>query len=229
MTCKHPDRIVEGGDELLILITTRPHDGWLDMAQPFIAAYHAGKTNVEEYIKEDELIYWYRPTLGSINCDATDTCMGPAPNASGNYFIGKPNGAQDLADSVFVVALLKSAGTVTVTSGSNAPVSFQAPAGAHAFSAPMAVGPQSFALTRGDKNIFSGTSLRNISAICPCGIYNFNAFVGSMPPGPSDPMGPDGLGLLTFGLHVTTCQPTPSLATVMPSYTTGGRVDPTHA
>ena len=90
----------------------RPHDGWLDMAKPFIAAYHAGATSVNSYITSDELIYWYRPTLRSLDCDATDTTMVSANNASGNYFEGRPNGWEDMADSVFVVSMLTAPGTV---------------------------------------------------------------------------------------------------------------------
>jgi hypothetical protein len=201
----------------------------MDMAKPFIAAFHAGKTNVREFIEQDQLIYWYRPTPRTINCDATDTCMGNAPNASGNYFIGRPNGWQDMADSVFVVSLLKSAGTVTVSSGSSAAQSFQAPAGASVFTIPMGVGAQNFALSRGKETVLSGTSLRDISDVCPCGLYNFNAFVGTLPAGPADPMGPDGLGLLTFGLHVTTCEAKPSLKTAAPSATSDSKeAKPTH-
>jgi Glycosyl hydrolase family 71 len=207
----------------------RPHDGWLDVAKPFIAAFHAGKASVDEFIEEDELIYWYRPTLRNINCDATDTCMVNAPNASGNYFIGRPDGWQSMADSVFVVSLLKSAGTVTVTSGSSSPTSFNAPAGAAAFSAPMAVGQQSFTLARGGQNVLSGTSLRDISADCPCGLYNFNAFVGTLPPGPPSALDSDGLAKFTSGLRVTTCQPSPSLAAAAPSATTAEQADPTQA
>jgi hypothetical protein len=69
--------------------TIRPHDGWLDMAKPFISAFKAGATSVSNYITEDELIYWYRPTPRGEDCDATDTCMVPANNASGNYFLGR--------------------------------------------------------------------------------------------------------------------------------------------
>lgn len=188
------------------------------MAKPFIAAYHAGAKSVDSYITEDQLIYWYRPTLRGLDCDATDTTMVPANNASGNYFEGRPNGWQDMEDSVFVVALLTSPGTVTVTSGGNTQ-SFNAPAGASAYQVDMQVGQQSFSLTRGKQTVLSGTSLKDISSICICGIYNFNAYVGTLPAGPSDPLGPDGLVSLTAGLHVSTCLPTPSLGTAPSSPT----------
>ncbi|PSS06984.1 carbohydrate-binding module family 24 protein [Amorphotheca resinae ATCC 22711] len=189
-----------------------PHDGWLDMAKPFIAAFHAGATSVDPYITSDQLIYWYRPTLRGLDCDATDTTMVAANNASGNYFEGRPNGWEDMEDSVFVVALLTSPGTVTVTSGGNTQ-SFNAPAGASAFQVDMQVGQQQFALTRGSTTVLSGVSLKDVSSICICGIYNFNAYVGSLPAGFSDPLAPDGLASLTAGLHVSTCSATPSLGT----------------
>lgn len=183
------------------------------MAKPFISAYKAGATSVNSYITSDELIYWYRPNLRTLDCDSTDTTMQSANNASGNYFEGRPNGWEDMADSVFVVAMLTAAGTVTITSGSNTQ-SFAAPAGATAFQVDMQVGQQQFSLTRGGATILSGVSLKNVSPVCICGIYNFNAFVGTLPAGVSDPLGPDGLSSLTAGLHVTTCSATPSLGTV---------------
>ncbi|KAJ9138338.1 Carbohydrate-binding module family 24 protein [Pleurostoma richardsiae] len=190
-----------------------PHDGWLDMAKPYIAAYHDGASSVDSYITTDQVVYWYRPTLRTLDCDATDTTMVTANNDSGNYFEGKPNGWESMSDSVFVVTLLTSAGNISVTSGDNTVQTFTAPAGAAAFSVPMAVGKQQFLLKRGTTTVLSGTSLKDISSECICGIYNFNAYVGTLPDGESDPLGADGLASLTAGLHVTTCQATPSLGT----------------
>jgi hypothetical protein len=189
------------------------------MAKPFIAAYHAGATSVNSFITSDQLIYWYRPTLAGLDCDATDTTMVSANNASGNYFEGRPNGWQDMQDAVFVVSMLTAPGVVTITSGGNTQ-SFNAPAGATAFQIPMAVGQQQFSLTRNGATVLSGVSLKNISPICICGIYNFNAYVGTLPPGFSDPLGHDGLASLTAGLHVNTCSATPSLGTAPAAPTT---------
>ena len=85
------------------------------MAKPFIAAFKAGATSVDNYIQDDQLIYWYRPQPKSVNCDATDTCMQPLNN--GDYYVGRPNGYQTVTDNVFVVSLLKSGGNLQVTSG----------------------------------------------------------------------------------------------------------------
>ncbi len=55
-----------------------------------------------------------------------------------NYFIGKPNG-YDMQDAVFVVGLLTSAGTVSVTSGCNSQF-FDAKADLNIFQVNMGIG-----------------------------------------------------------------------------------------
>ena len=124
-----------------------------------------------------------------------------------------------MADAVFVVALLKSAGTVTVTSGSNTQ-SFNAQAGANSFQVPMGTGKQSFSLTRGGQTVLSGDSLKDIISDCVCGVYNFNAFVGTLPPGPPDALQADGLKSFADGMKAT-CQTTPSLGTASGAGTAG--------
>ena len=194
----------------------RPHDGFLQMAKPYITAFHAGSKTVDSHIESDQLIYWYRPTLKSASCDSTDNCeqpwSGPTPNP--NYFTGKPNGYDTMEDSVFVVALLESPGTVTIASGSNKPQAFNAPAGASSWQVGMGTGKQSFSLTRNGQTILSGDSLRYIASDCVCGIYNFNAYVGTLPAGASDPLLADGLISFTNSLSAT-CQPTPSLGAAL--------------
>ena len=182
------------------------------MAKPYITAFHAGSKTVETYIESDQLIYWYRPTLKSASCDSTDTCEQPwpSPTPNPNYFTGKPNGYDTMEDSVFVVALLKSPGTVTITSGSNKPQAFNAPAGASSWQVGMGTGKQSFSLTRNGQTVLDGDSLRDIASDCVCGIYNFNAYVGTLPTGASDPLSADGLISFTKSLSAT-CQPKPSL------------------
>jgi predicted amino acid racemase len=101
--------------------------------------------------------------------------MVQANNASGNYFLGRPNGWDTMQDSVFVVSLLKSAATIQVNSGGNVQT-INAPAGANAYQVPMGVGSQSFSVTRNGQTILSGTSLKQIINGCVCGLYNFNAY-----------------------------------------------------
>ncbi|KAJ7744743.1 glycoside hydrolase family 71 protein [Mycena maculata] len=194
-----------------------PHDGWLEMAIPFIQAYKAGASSPNAYITSDQIIYWYRVAPKTLNCAATDTTEVPANNASGNYFEGLPNGWDSMMDDVFVVPLLTAAGTVVVNSGGTAYI-FDAPAGASAFSVPFQVGAQSFALSRNGAEVMSATSLKLIQNVCPCGIYDFNAYVGTVPASPVDPLGADGLAQLTVGLHVA-CEATPSLPATPPATT----------
>ncbi|CEL10268.1 hypothetical protein ASPCAL13390 [Aspergillus calidoustus] len=193
-------------------VNDMPHDGWMDMSKPFIAAYKDGasSSSVNSYITEDLLVYWYRPAPRGVNCDATDTCMVPANNGSGNYFNGRPDGWETMEDAVFVVTTLTEPATVTVNSGGNVQV-FDAPAGASAFTVPMGVGSQAFSLSRNGQVIQSGVSLLPIIDGCVCGLYNFNPYVGTLPPGPIDSLQSAGLNSLTQGLHVQTCAPTPSL------------------
>lgn len=183
---------------------SRPHNGWLDMAKPFIAAYKAGVTDALPFIDEEKLVYWYRPTKKDVNCDATDTTtQGNANNATGDFFAGRPNGYESMADEVFVVSLLKSPALVTVQSGDQS-ATFDAPAGISAHQAPMGVGKQQFAVSRNGQNILSGTSLKDIVDTCICGIYNFNAYVGTLPaPTTIDRLQPAGLALLSQGLKVS--------------------------
>lgn len=172
------------------------------MAQPFIAAYKAGATSVNNFITDEKLIYWYRLTPKGVNCDSTDTTMRGGNNDSGNFFAGRPNSHETMQDQVFVVSLLKSPATVEVKSGGNTQT-FNAQAGASAFAVPMGVGKQSFSVTRNGQSVLSGTSLKDIVDTCICGIYNFNAYVGSLPATPTvDQLQPDGLTRLTDGLSV---------------------------
>ncbi|KAK3309363.1 glycoside hydrolase family 71 protein [Chaetomium strumarium] len=196
-----------------------PHNGFLELSKPFIAAYKNKDTSVNKYISKDQIIYWYRRTLKTLDCDATDTTAGrPANNASGNYFMGRPDGWETMEDMVYVVTLLTQPGTIAVTSGGQT-VTQQVPAGANLIKVPAAVGKQQFSLSRNGQVVLRDTSLMDISNVCPCGLYNFNPYVGTVPAGFSDPLGPDGLASLTVGLHVSTCSATPSLGTNPPVVT----------
>ncbi|KAG8530384.1 uncharacterized protein KY384_004886 [Bacidia gigantensis] len=190
-----------------------PHNGWLYMAVPYIAAFKNGEQKPDAHIENDNLYYWYRPTPKGVECDDTDTCNKPwpSPTPNPNYFMGKPNGAETLLDQVFVVTHLKQPGQLTINSGTNTET-FAAPAGASAWAVDMGIGEQSFAVQRNGQNVLSGTSLKNIVDHCICGIYNFNAYVGVLPPGPADALQPAGLAQFTSGLQVS-CAPTPSLGT----------------
>ena len=130
-----------------------PHGGWLEMAEPYIAAFKAGAKEIS--VQEDKLVYWYR---------------GSPKAACGSF-----DGIDTLQDAVFVVALLKSAGTVTVSSGANTQ-SFEAPAGASAFQVAMGTGKQVFGLQRDGAEVLGATGAKDIGD--SCSPVNLNAFVG---------------------------------------------------
>uniref|UniRef100_A0A0W0FW71 Putative glycoside hydrolase family 71 protein n=1 Tax=Moniliophthora roreri TaxID=221103 RepID=A0A0W0FW71_MONRR len=208
-----------------------PHTGWSELSRPFIAAYKAGASSVNEFINDEKIIYWYRITPKNLDCDSTDTTMGPGNNATGDFFNGRPNGFDTMTDDVFVVPLLKSPGVVTVNSGGTL-YTFDAPAGASAFQAPFKIGAQSFALSRDGAEVMSTTSVKVIQDTCPCGIYNFNAYVGTVPDsGERDVLSGDSLAAFTNGLKVD-CAPTASLPvdpppTVAPTETVSVSAAPT--
>lgn len=193
------------------------------MSKPFIAAYKAGTNLVSQFITENQLIYWYRPTPKGLDCDATDTTMQGNPNnASGNFFRGRPNGYESMEDAVFVVSLLTAPASIQVTSGDNSQT-FNASAGANAFAVPMGVGQQSFSVRRNGNTILSGTSMKDIVDTCICGIYNFNAYVGTLPaPTTIDALQSAGLASLSQGLRAP-C-PTNTLKMVAPVATGGTTV-----
>ncbi|KAL0572293.1 hypothetical protein V5O48_009675 [Marasmius crinis-equi] len=197
-------------------VNDMPHLGWAYLSKPFIAAYKASSPSVNPYVTSDQVIYWYRIIPKSLNCDSTDTTMGNGNNASGDFFRGRPNGYQTLADNVFVVSFLTSPGTVTVNSGGTL-YAFNAPQGASAFSVPFRVGSQRFALVRNGREVMGATSLKVIQNTCPCGLYNYNAYVGMVPDvGGRDTLQP-GVAYDNFGLRG--CAPGPSLPGVPPATT----------
>ncbi|KAL0572290.1 hypothetical protein V5O48_009672 [Marasmius crinis-equi] len=208
-----------GDDGASKWVNDMPHLGWAYLSKPFISAYKASSTSVNPYITSDQIIYWYRIIPKSLNCDSTDTTSGGGNNASGDFFQGRPNGYQTLADNVFVVTFLTSPGNVTVNTG-GALYAYNAPQGASAFSVPFRVGAQRFALERNGVEVMSGVSLKVIQNTCPCGLYNYNAYVGMVPDmGIRDVLqtGPAYAGFGN-GLKVA-CGPSPSLPLTAPTTT----------
>ncbi|EKG19076.1 Glycoside hydrolase family 71 [Macrophomina phaseolina MS6] len=180
-----------------------PHNGWADLAAPYIAAYKAGATSPTSYITTDRLVYWFRPQPKGLDCASTDN-VGAAPS-----------GADLVADKLFVVTMLTDAANVTVGSGGDATQTFAAPKGVASFTVPLAVGVQAFAVERGGVAVdgLGGQAPKQVSGECVCGLYNFNAFVGTLPVAEQgDALQADGLSRFTEGLKVATCSPTPTLA-----------------
>ncbi|KAJ7669773.1 glycosyl hydrolase family 71-domain-containing protein [Mycena rosella] len=192
-------------------------DGWVDMAKLLISAYKIGATSVNSFIASDQLIYWYRVAPKGLNCDSTDTTMQAANNTSGNYFEGRPDGFDSMLDNIFVVTLLTAPSTVVVNSGGTA-YTYSAPARASAFSVSFHLGTQSFSLTRNGAQVVAATSFKRIQNVCPCGLYNFNAYVGTVPASAPDSLQPDRLAASANGLKVA-CAATPSLPATPPDVT----------
>jgi len=140
-----------------------PHDAWRDIAAVYIAAFKSGSGS--PVINNEELVYYYRPSPKNAVCSDS---------------VPKPTGSDFDTDQVFVIAMLKSPGTVVITSGNNIPVPINVPAGITTVSAPMGVGTQTFALSRNNVNVFSGNGGLGISNDCT--VYNFNAYVGTVKP-----------------------------------------------
>lgn len=173
-----------------------PHDGWLDMAVPYIAAYKSGAKTPA--ITEDKLVYWYRPYPKAAGCSDS---------------IGVPDGIDSFQDAVFVVAMLKEAGSLTVTSGSNTQT-FKAAAGSHIYQVAMGEGKQTFSLARGSANVMSGTGSLEISNDCSKGV-NFNAFVGVVSGGSGG-----GAAPTTTAASNTTAVPTQQTTAIETAQTT---------
>lgn len=181
------------------------------MAKPYMAAWKANSLDVTSFITSDSLTYWYRSTVKGVECAATDNCEEPASATYPDYFVGKPNGWDLLNDNIFVVALLTEAGTVTVTSGDNEPVTLEAQQGQNSFTIPFTAGSQKFELTRNGNTILSGTSLKSIDTVCTCGFYNFNAYSGSLPTATPASLRSDAYSNFDAGLPSPTCIAQPSL------------------
>ena len=139
-----------------------PHDAWRDLYKPYIQAYKSGAS--APTIETEELVYWYRPTPKGVTC-TNDTLQAP-------------NGINLLSDSIFVATMLKEAATLTVTSGTNAAVSIDVPAGIVTSNVTMGVGEQTFVLSRDGQTILNGTG--GLSIVDTCEKYNYNVYVGSV-------------------------------------------------
>jgi glucan endo-1,3-alpha-glucosidase len=71
-----------------------------------------------------------------------------------------------VSDSIFVSTFTKSGGSITVTSGSNAPVTTKVSAGVQMVEIPMGVGIQSFQMQTADGKSVGGSGNVSISDGC---------------------------------------------------------------
>ncbi|KZV99064.1 hypothetical protein EXIGLDRAFT_726537 [Exidia glandulosa HHB12029] len=179
-----------------------PHDGWRSIMKVYIEAYKAGAA--APTVKEDELVYWYRPTPKDVKCT--------------NDTLAAPNGIEYIQDLIFVTTMLTEAGSLTVTSGTQAPVTVNVDAGVVTTNFTMGVGKQSFSVTRGGATILGGDGGLDIKDSCEK--YNFNAYVGSFggsgssspaPPAPAPPS--TDVPVTTTETEAPTADPTTSAPT----------------
>ncbi|QKX57534.1 uncharacterized protein TRUGW13939_04651 [Talaromyces rugulosus] len=139
-----------------------PHDAWRDLYKPYIQAYKAGESSPT--IDTEELVYWYRPTPKDVTCT--------------NDTLPAPNGRDLLSDTVFVATMLKDNATLTITSGSEKPVSVEVGAGIVTTNVTMGLGTQSFSVSRNGETILSGDGGLKITDECET--YNYNVYVGAV-------------------------------------------------
>ncbi|CDM38486.1 Glycoside hydrolase, family 71 [Penicillium roqueforti FM164] len=87
-----------------------------------------------------------------------------------------------MADEVFIVTILKSPATVYVQSSCEAKT-YNAKAGIWSHSVPIGIGRQSFKVVCEGKTVNSlyRISRRDITNTYPYSIYNFNAYIGTLP------------------------------------------------
>jgi glucan endo-1,3-alpha-glucosidase len=83
-----------------------------------------------------------------------------------------------LSDTVFVATMLKDNAPLTITSGSEDPVTVEVGAGIVTTNVTMGLGTQSFSVSRDGKTILSGNGGLNITDQCET--YNYNVYVGSV-------------------------------------------------
>ncbi|KAK2596777.1 hypothetical protein QQS21_006172 [Conoideocrella luteorostrata] len=138
-----------------------PHGGWRKLMKPYIMAYKTGAS--QPTVESDGLVYWYRPTPKNTACSADG--------------VGDAKGKDLLEDLVFVSTLLTQPGQLVVKSGSQQPVTVQAPAGITTFNFTMGVGAQDFSVSRDGNRVVGGTSPKNV--VDSCTTFNYNAYVGS--------------------------------------------------
>ncbi|KAJ9099281.1 hypothetical protein QFC21_004162 [Naganishia friedmannii] len=141
-----------------------PHGAMLEFAKPYIRAFKTGSPT--PIIDRDMLVYWHRPTLKNVECDATDNCGA------------KPTGWEMLSDEIFVAAFALAPGKVQVTSGSNAVFEQDVPAGVTMIKVPMGAGEQYFHFTTTAGTDVNGTSEQSVETSCINNNYNYNFFSG---------------------------------------------------
>jgi hypothetical protein len=138
------------------------HTGFLDAMRYYVAWYHRG---APPPIERDALFYAYR-----LHPKSVQGRVGPREEA-----LGRPDRANALVDSVFVMCLLKSPAKLTIHSG-DASQTFDVAAGEHRLEMPFALGKQRFVVERNGQTVLDKTGEHEITSDS---WSNFNVFAGS--------------------------------------------------
>lgn len=141
------------------------HEGFLDLSRYYIEWFKTGKAPA---IRHDEVFYAYR-----LHPKEVEGRIKP-----GEHKLGRPRGADELKDSVFVTALLTAPARLTIHSGDSTQA-FELEAGVRHAEMPFQLGSQRFVLTRGAEVIIDKTGEHEITSD---GWSNFNVFAGSAVP-----------------------------------------------
>ena len=137
----------------------KSHAGELALTKYYIQWY---KTGVKPTATNDAIYFFYRTQ--PMNMVATNDTRGPVASRTG--------GVQDV---IYVTAILPSAATLQVTSGSTQQT-FQLPAGNSSIRVPFSVGSQTFTLSRNGKQLLTKQGEPVVSSAPE---YNFNYYTGS--------------------------------------------------
>jgi hypothetical protein len=138
-----------------------PHVAYLDASRYYIDWYKTGR---RPEITRDSLYFFYR--LHPRDRDATIAFDGMLGT-------GKPRGARELKDSVFVTLMLKEPASLVISSGSSKE-RFDVPAGVSNVSMPFELGPQRFRLERRSNTVLDASG-PEISGSDTSGRFNYFA------------------------------------------------------
>ncbi|WVQ72136.1 hypothetical protein IAR50_001681 [Cryptococcus sp. DSM 104548] len=138
-----------------------PHTAWLDVVSYYAASFKAGSYAAGS----DQLVLWSRPHP-----------KAAVPSAPTN---AQPTNWNYTDDNLYVWVALKSAATVSITSGSNT-VSWSLPAGVSKLSVASSAGNIGASIVRSGSTVKSYSSSGSFSYTLTPTDYNFNYFVASV-------------------------------------------------
>jgi glucan endo-1,3-alpha-glucosidase len=137
------------------------HVAYLDASQYYIDWF---KTGVQPHITKDEVFYFYR--LNYSSRDAFSEKNGRREN------VGRPRGANELVDKIFITTYLKAPAVLVVETGGGSQ-SFSLPAGVSDVRVPMQLGSPKFALWRDGEKIAEKEGEQEITNNDTSSVFNY--------------------------------------------------------